>query len=469
MKKPDDTAAQTSEHAAPARTKWATMAASALATLLVAGELSMAAFALPLIGDDLGVSTGATAWVLLAYQLPMAALALPAGRWTDKADSRLVFTLALLTLAAADVLAGLAPQFWLLLAARVLQGFAAALYLGVYLPVVSAAVRHDQRGRAMSYHTALMMVGSVAVAPLGGWLADSHGWRAVFLARVPPLVLAALLGWITVPPAAPGPGGRRLPSPDRGVLADVALIGTAVTAGLLAVEHGGRHPVPAAALAAGAVALGVWWARLPASRPVTSLVRRPSLRLPALALLGNAALVGLTSFLLPFFISDVLGRSPELLGTAIGVFVVVSALVTPLAGVLADRFDPRSVAAAGGALTVLAMVPMFTLDAGAGPVDVTWRLCLVGAAMSLFNSPNMTAILAAVPEGRAGSAGGITNLARTLGQTAGPALAAFGWSAAAGGVAGFRAGAAALTGCVLVAFLALLAARRHRPHGRAPD
>ncbi|WP_344295228.1 MFS transporter, partial [Streptomyces synnematoformans] len=207
---------------APARTKWATIAASALATLLVASELTMAAFALPLIGRDLDVGTGATAWVLLAYQLPVAALALPAGRWLDRADSRLVFTLALLTLAAADVLAALAAQFWMLLAARVLQGFAAAVYLAVYLPVVSAAVRPDQRGRAMSYHSTLMMVGSVAVAPLGGWIADGYGWRAVFLSRVPLLVLAAALGWRTVPPAAPAPGGRRLPVPDRRLLADAA-------------------------------------------------------------------------------------------------------------------------------------------------------------------------------------------------------------------------------------------------------
>ncbi len=80
----------------------------------------------------------------------------------------------------------------------------------------------------------------------------------------------------------------------------------------------------------------------------------------------------------------------------------------------------------------------------------------------------MTAILAAAPPGRAGSAGGVTNLARALGQTAGPALAAFGWSAAAGGVAGFRTGVAALTCCTLAAFLALLAARGNdRPGPRA--
>jgi len=209
MRRRDDTTAEATAAASPKRTRWATVATSALATLLVASELSMAAFALPLIGRDLDVGTSATAWVLLAYQLPLAALALPAGRWVDRADVRLVFTASLLALTAAGVLAGLAPQFWVLLAARVLQGFAAAGYLAVYLPVVSAAVRSDQRGRAMSYHATIMMVGSVAIAPVGGWLADAHGWRAVFLVRIPLLLLAAVLGWLAVPATRP-----RLPTGD---------------------------------------------------------------------------------------------------------------------------------------------------------------------------------------------------------------------------------------------------------------
>ena len=55
----------------------------------------MAAFALPLIGAELGVTSATTAWVLLAYRLPLAALALPTGRWVDRADLRLVFMISL--------------------------------------------------------------------------------------------------------------------------------------------------------------------------------------------------------------------------------------------------------------------------------------------------------------------------------------------------------------------------------------
>lgn len=99
---------EASRDAAAGRTRWGTVAVSALATLLVASELSMAAFALPLIAADLNVTGSATAWVLLAYQLPMAALALPAGRWVDRSDPRTVFAASLALVAAASVLASAA-------------------------------------------------------------------------------------------------------------------------------------------------------------------------------------------------------------------------------------------------------------------------------------------------------------------------------------------------------------------------
>ncbi|MFP3962253.1 MFS transporter, partial [Actinomadura fulvescens] len=91
---------------------------SALATLVVASELSMAALALPLIADRFGVDGGAAAWVLLAYQLPLAALALPAGRWVDRADVRVVFTVSLAGIDAANVLATATPMFSVLLVAQ---------------------------------------------------------------------------------------------------------------------------------------------------------------------------------------------------------------------------------------------------------------------------------------------------------------------------------------------------------------
>ncbi|CQR59450.1 MFS transporter [Streptomyces leeuwenhoekii] len=444
--------------AAAGPTRWGTVAVSALATLLVASELSMAAFALPLIAADLDVTGSATAWVLLAYQLPLAALALPAGRWIDRSDPRTVFAMSLLLIAVASVLASAAPQFWLLLLARVLQGIAAAAYLAVYLPVVILAVRPGQRGRAMSYHATIMMVGSIAVAPLGGWLADAYGWRAVFWVKAPLLLAAAVLGLLTVPARARGKDGPG--RAGQALAGDVLLIGAAVTATLVVIEQSGQRPAWAAVLAVLAVVLTAGWTRLGTSRPVLMLLRRGPLGWPTLALMLNASVIGLITFLLPFFISDVMQRGPGLLSTALVFFIATGALVTPLAGLLADRFRPLQVAAWGGALTVAALLPMLTLAADAGLADLAWRMVLLGTGMALFNSPNMTAILDATPESHTGTVGGLTNLARTLGTTFGPALAALGWTLGSGGTSGFRSGVWALVVLTMGAFAALLVASR---------
>ncbi|MFE9701514.1 MFS transporter [Streptomyces sp. NPDC006270] len=447
-----------------ARTHWGTVAVSAIATLLVASELSMAAFALPLIAADLHVTGSATAWVLLAYQLPMAALALPAGRWVDRSDPRTVFSASLTLVAVASVLASTAPQFWILLIARGLQGFAAAAYLAVYLPVVTLAVRPEQRGRAMSYHATVMMVGSIAVAPLGGWLADASGWRAVFWAKAPLLLAAAVLGLLSVPTRARSADGAE----RAGALAtDVLLVGSAVTAALLAIEQAGQHTTWAAALGILALALGGWWTRLDTTRPVRTLLRDGSLAWPTLALMLNASVIGLITFLLPFFISDVMHRGSKLLSTALVFFVATSALVTPIAGMLADRFRPLPVAAWGGALTAAALLPMLTLTPDTGLAGLGWRMALLGAGMALFNSPNMTAILQAAPQDHTGTVGGVTNLARTLGTTLGPAVAALGWTLGSGGTNGLRTGVAALTALTLAAFIALLTAARASPPASA--
>lgn len=449
------------------RTRWGTVAASALATLLVASELSMAAFALPLIGRALDVGGAATAWVLLAYQLPMAALALPVGRWVDRSDPRTVFAVSLALVAAASVLASAAPQFWVLVVARVFQGAAAAAYLAVYLPVVALAVRTGQRGRAMSYHATIMMVGSIAVAPIGGWLAEAYGWRAVFWGKVPLLLAAAVLGLLAVP-ARVNRSGIRQAGAGRALAGDVLLVGGAATAAVLAIEQISRHPLWTAALTFLALVLGAGWVRRESARPVLTLVRRGRLGWPTLALMLNASVIGLITFSLPFFISDVMHRAPGLLSTALVFFVAAGAVITPLAGLLADRFRPLPVATWGAATTVAGLLPMLTLAPDAGMADLAWRMALLGAGMALFNSPNMTAILDATPEGRTGTVGGITNLARTLGTTLGPALAALGWALGSGGTNGFQVGVWALTVLTLAAFTALLASGRGRHPANPP-
>lgn len=437
----------------PRRTSWAPVVALGLAMLVVTSEMTIAAVTLPGIGADLGVSPSATAWVLLAYALPMAALAIPAGRWADGADVRAAFVLAMVGIAAASVVVGVAPAFWLVVVGRLLQGAAGALVVAVYMPIITTSVQREQRGRAIGYVITIMTVGAMAGVPLGGLVADWLGWRAVFLVKLP--LVAAVL-WVGVRTVARIPD-RGLPRPGAAFVREALLLGGAVAVLLLAFEEVDGRPLVAAALAVAAVALAFWWSRLPASRAVLALVRAPAFGVALLSLLATTATGGLVAFLLPYYVSDVLRAGPDLTGVALLFFVGAMAPVSAVAGALVDRLGTRLVAVAGGAVTLLAMLLVLTLDSGAGLGDLAWRLVVLGVGAALYNPAINAAMLAAAPAGSEGVAGGVGMTVRTIAMTVAPAAAALAWTLAGGGVTGFRAGAVMVTVAVAVGLLVLLA------------
>ncbi|MEJ2854987.1 MULTISPECIES: MFS transporter [unclassified Saccharothrix] len=426
-------------------TRWTPVVTLALAMLVVTTEMTVAAVALPSLGADLGVGPGATAWVLLAYTLPMAAIAIPAGRWVDRVDVRLAFLAALVGIGVASAVSALAPVFWVLVAGRVVQGVAAALVLAAYMPIVVGSVEAAQRGRAIGYVITIMTVGGLAGAPLGGVMAGALGWRSVFLMKLPVLVVALWLGLRSLKG-----DGRGLVSPDRGLWLEVVLLGGAITAVLLAFED-------MVWLVAVAVVLAVAWGRLPASRPVLGLVRRRVFALPLLTLTLVATSGGLLFLLVPYFVTDVLGGSPEDVGVALLVFVAGVGLLSAVAGSLADRYGAWLVAVAGIVVTVVGL--LLLLPPVTGVVDLSWRLAVMGVGQGLFNAAINALLMSQAPEDMAGAAGGLSATARMIGSTVGPAVAALVVAGAADGAGGFRTGVAVLTVVVVLGGAALVGGR----------
>ncbi|MFE0171190.1 MFS transporter [Streptomyces sp. NPDC059002] len=447
------TAATKSPLTAVETPRWGPVVVMALAMLMVSLEMSLSAVTLPSIGRELDVGSGATKWVILAYALPTAALAIPAGRWVDHADLRTVFRWAVSAVGLTSVLAALAPSFWALLAARVLQGATGAMVVALYIPIVAASVPARLRGRALGYVATIMPLGSMAGSSLGGFIADAHGWRPVFLVKIPVLLVVLWLGSRMIPH---GHGG--LPRPDRTLLADVLVLGGAVTALLVAfdrIEHG--SPYAAVALAVAAAVLAVIWRRLRSSRPIVALVKRPAFGLPLLSLQLTGTFVGLSLFLLPFFVADVLHAGAELMGLAMIFFVGGVAAGSPISGRLTERHSPHRIAALGSILILTGLLTTLTLDEHAGLADLAWRLALIGIGQGVLGAPNNAAMLAATPAGMIGTGGGVGATVRTLALTVGPAVASLAYGLGGGGAAGFRTGVLVLVVLQAAGLLALVA------------
>jgi DHA2 family multidrug resistance protein-like MFS transporter len=446
----------------PQRTSWAPVAALGLAMLMVTSEMTIPAVTLPGMGADLGVSAAATAWVLLAYALPSAAVSVPAGRWADGADVRAVFALSMIGLGLASVLVALAPTFGLVVVGRLLQGIAGALVVAAYMPIITSSVRAEQRGRAIGFVITIMTIGATAGMPLGGLVAELFTWREVFLMKIPLVVVVLWVGMRSIPRMP----DRGLPRPGVALVREALLLGGAVAALLLALDEVDGQPLVAAALGVAAVALGLWWSRLTASRPVIALVRGRSFAGTLLALFTTTFTGGLIAFLLPYFVADVLGDGPDVTGVALLFVVGAMAPVSPLAGLLSDRYGTRAVGVVGSAVTVVAMLSMLTLDAGSRLADLAWRLVLLGVGSGLFSPAINTALLIGTPAGSEGVAGGVGMTVRTISMTVAPAVTALAWTVAGGGATGFRAGVVVVTAAVGLGLLVLLvpaSARAGRP------
>ena len=105
--------------------------------------------ALPAIGADFDVGLASLQWVITAYLLTLGSLLVLGGSLGDLFGRRRVFLVGLCGFGVASLLCGAAPSADLLIAARAVQGAAAALLVPGSLAIISASFQVQDRGRAI--------------------------------------------------------------------------------------------------------------------------------------------------------------------------------------------------------------------------------------------------------------------------------------------------------------------------------
>ncbi|MFI0742313.1 MFS transporter [Streptomyces sp. NPDC021100] len=409
------------------RPRWVLVGIAGVLSFVAMLDMNIVNVSLADIAHDLRVSPSMAQWTVLGYQLAVVALLLPAGRWLDLSGGGTGTGLrpAVLTATSGFALCGLlsaaSPWMPMLATARVLQGaFAAVLF--VLMPVLAArSVPPHLRGRAMSVPATLGPLGAVTGPAVGGVLLDAFGWRAVFLVKLP-FCLAALL---VARRALPARG--RLVAPDRRLLADAALVGSAITALLLALTLAPSSPAWLLLALAG-LPPAVRWLRGPGARPVVDVVRASGTQGVYGAVFALACGFGAMHYVVALRLQDDSGLSATATGLTVLAFPLAMGVAGPLGGRLADRYGHRPTAVAGAALTTLGLFLLTLLgDHDWSTGDIVWRLAIAGAGMGLYGGPTQALVMNAAPPRAAGTAGSAVQLSRNLGFTFGPALASATW------------------------------------------
>jgi EmrB/QacA subfamily drug resistance transporter len=344
---------------------WALVLIS-VAQLMVVLDATIANIALPYIGQDLDISQANLSWIVTGYALAFGGLLLLGGRLGDLYGRRRIFMTGLVVFAVASLLGGLAQSEGLLLAARGLQGFGAALASPAALALITTTFpAGPQRNRAFAVYAAMSGAGAAVGLILGGWLTgldgvaglDFSGWRLTFLINVPIGLVAAALAPRLLAESESHHGQLDIPGALTGTLGLLGIVFGLTRAGEAA--HGWGDPWTIASLAAGVALLGLFaWVESRVEHPLLPIrILRNRTRATSFVvmMLVPAAMFAMF-FFLSLFIQQLVGYSPLHTGFAFLPFSVGIVIGAALSSNLVSRIDPRYIAGVG---TLLAAGALF--------------------------------------------------------------------------------------------------------------
>ena len=381
--------------------------------------------ALPAAQRDLGFSDGNRQWVITAYTLAFGGLLLFGGRIADIAGRKRTLLVGLLGFAAASAVGGSAVNTGMLLGARALQGFFAALLAPAALSLVAVTFTEArERAKAFGIFSAVAGGGGALGLILGGILTEYLNWRWCLYVNVP-IALVALVGAVPViRDVAHSRNTSRLDIPGA-LLASAGLV--SLVYGFTRAETDGW--TAAWTLGSFAVALVL----LAAFAVVESVVRAPLLPLRVLternrggAFLGlGIAVIGMFGLLLfvTYYLQVVKGWSPVVSGLAFLPMVIGLVVGSAQIGTrLLPRVAPRLLMAPGFVAGALGILLLTQLKVDSSYWLILPCMALVGLGLGVGFITAMHLATHGVQASDAGVASAMVNTSQQIGGSIGTAL-----------------------------------------------
>ena len=422
-------------HSAPAsgpHNPWPALWAVIVGFFMLLVDTTIVSVANPAIKAALDPTTGNldnVVWVTSAYLLAFAVPLLISGRLGDAFGPKRVYLAGLAVFTLASLGCGLSTSLGMLVAMRAVQGLGAALMSPQSMALITRTFPADRRGAAMGLWGATAGVATLVGPLAGGALVDAFGWEAIFFVNLPVGVVGFVLAWRLVPALET--------HRHRFDLVGVGLSAVALFLLVFGLQEGETYnwgaiwgPISVWSLIiAGLLVLGlfVWQQSRTASEPLVplELFRDRNFSLSNLGIATVGATVTAMALPMMFFLQLARGLTPTDAALLTVPTAVLSGVLSPLAGRLLDRIDPR-----------LLLVPGMLLFAGGlywysalMDADTALPLFLLPAALVGIGSAGVWGPLATtatrnLPPRMAGAGSGIYNTTRTIGSVIGSAAIA---------------------------------------------
>ncbi len=352
----------------------------------------------PSLMTEFGVGTSTVQWITTGYLLILSII-IPASSWLKRRfTTKRIFVTAITLFIIGTVMCAVAPVFALLLLGRLIQGVGTGIALPLMFNIVLEQVPYEKMGLMMGTASLITAIAPAVGPSLGGMIVNTLGWRMIFVALLPLLVISLFMGV----------SGIRQVSATEKINFNVRdfffLAGgfACFIFGINQASKSGWLSAPVIAMLIAAVfALAVFCRR---SRKSDSPVIRLQVFRCAPFTLSVAAIVSVqficlgAGFLIPNYAQLVMGENAFTAGCLLLPGCILGACTTPLGGRLLDRFGAKLPIPTGNIFIIIStcLFALFLHSASIAAIIIFYVLFAFGQSFSM--GTNMTNGLSYLPD-----------------------------------------------------------------------
>jgi EmrB/QacA subfamily drug resistance transporter len=373
---------------------------------------------LPEVAHALNADAEQAIWFTQAYVFGATISVLMIGRTADIIGRVRIYNLGFAVFTVGSLLTGLSQTPDQVIIFRGVQGFGSAFLATVSATLITDATPRNELGFAVGINQIAFRAGSMAGLTISGIILSFLDWRFLFLINVPigifgtwwshgklkeiaPLDVAAPMDWI-----------------------GFGLITFSITGLLLALTYAayGISSINLVLLffLICFVSLGIFiYQEIKSNHPLLDLrlLRIPEFSGGSIAVMINAIAWGALLLILSLYFQIGIGLSPLQAGILILPFEFAFLATGPLSGRLSDRYGQIPFTIAGLVIQSVGLFLFSTLGTGSSYFLAIIYMIIFGSGVGLFASPNMSAVMGAVPPNRRGIASAIRTTAWNVGYT----------------------------------------------------
>ena len=390
-------------------------------------SMSMVFVGLSEIADHFDVTLRSVSWVIIAEGLTISALMMPMGRLADIIGRRKVHLIGLVLFGGGVVFTALAPTFGLLITARVVTAIGNSMGQSVGTAMVISVFPARERGKAIGSQTTAVALGGASGPIIAGLMLQWLPWQAMFWALTIPIGIAFVAGYFILDENRVSQN-RPQQRPSFDWLGAI-LSGATVIIAVILINNPFGVPVLSPLILGGTVTavmlftVFVWW-ELKTDSPMLELRMFRNLIFSmavATRFLGFLATTAVR-FLMPIYLISLRSLEEAAAGGVLFLTSLGMGIAAQSSGRLGDKFGERPFAIFGFVMLVVTAFAFMTFTSDTEMWKVMVVMLVNGLAMGLWNVPNNSIIMGAVPRGSLGVVGALTNLTRNVGNVTGQAI-----------------------------------------------